>query len=136
VQPVIQAIRDLRADQRDAVQAAIRTIGVEPGEPVDLPIAPAGHPYLAQRPPLATAPVVIYRRAQASEQGDWLVVSLMSQEEFRQQKQDEQSEALRDPAVRRDIQIGAVTAATTVSTEPGSPGIARDGGAAPTTSRG
>jgi hypothetical protein len=133
VQPVIQAINALRADQANAVRAAIRTIGIEPGEPVDLPTAPPGYSYQAQRPRFATAPVVIYRRSQPDEQGDWLVVSLMTPEEFRQQKQDEQSEALRNPDVRRDIAIAAGTAATTVNTNPGPISIAPTGGAAPTT---
>jgi len=41
-QPVIQAINTLRADQAAAVRTAIRTIGIEPGEPVDLPTARPG----------------------------------------------------------------------------------------------
>ncbi len=136
VQPVIQAIDTLRADQAAAVRTAIRAIGIEPGEPVDLPTAPAGYPYQAQRPPLATAPVLIYRESRPDEQGDWLVVSLMTPEEFRQQKQDEQSAALRNPDVRRDIAIAAGTAATTVSATPGSVNIRPTGGAAPTTDPG
>lgn len=135
-QPVIQAINTLRADQAAAVQTAIRTIGVEPGEPVDLPTAPPGYPYQAQRPPLATAPVLIYRGTRPDEQGDWLVVSLMTPEEFRQQKQDEQSAALHNPDVRRDIAIAAGTAATTVSSSPGSVNIRPTGGAASTSGPG
>ena len=133
VRPVIEAINSLRADQRDAVQAAIRTIGIESGEPVDLPTAPPGYPYRAQRPNLATAPVVIYRESQREEPGQWLVVSLMSPEEFRQQKQDERSGVLSDPDVRRSIAIAADTAATTINAGPGSVNIAPDGGAASTT---
>jgi hypothetical protein len=136
VQPVIQAIKALAADKASAVQAAIRTIGVEPGVPVDLPTAPAGYPYRAQRPRLASAPLVIYRESQPDELGDWLVVSLMTPEEFGQQKRDEQSAALRNPDVRREIAIAAGTAATTVSTEPGAVRITPTGGAAPTTGLG
>jgi hypothetical protein len=95
-----------------AVQAAIRTIGIEPGEPIDLPNARPETPYQVQKPADPAAPVIVYRRTQPEEQGDYLVVSLMTREEYRQQKLDEQSEALRDPAVRRDIAVGAGTAAS------------------------
>jgi len=60
----------------------------------------------------------------------------MTPEEFRQQKQDEQSAALHNPDVRRDIVIAAGTAATTVSSTPGSGDIRPTGGAAPTTGSG
>jgi hypothetical protein len=130
VRTVIEAINGLRADQGNAVKAALRTIGSKPGEPVDLPNS-RGYSYQAQPPPLAAAPVLIYRRSQSGEQGDWLVVALMTPEEFRQQKQDEQSVALSNPAVRRDIAIAAGTAATTVTATPGSVNITPGGGAAP-----
>jgi hypothetical protein len=116
---VIRRLETLRADQAEAVRAAIRTIGIAPGEPVDLPTERPGTPYLAQRPRLATAPVVIYRRTQPDEPGDWLVVSLMTPEEYRQQKHDEQSGALRDPVVRQDIRIAAGTAVSVVTAIPG-----------------
>lgn len=133
VQPVIQAIKALRADQANAVNAAIRTIGIEAGEPVDLPTAPDGYPYRAQRPNLASAPLVIYRESQRrKEPGDYLVVSLMTPEEFRQQKQDEQSGALRNPEVRREIAVAAGTAATMVNASPGGADIEPSPFAAPT----
>jgi hypothetical protein len=135
VQPVIQAIKTLPADKARAVEGAIRAIGVEPGVPVDLPTAPAGYPYRAQRPRLASAPFVIYRESQPDELGDWLVVSLMAPEEFGQQKRDERSGVLRNPDVRREIAIAADTAASTASTGPGAGGIIPDGGAAPTNRR-
>jgi hypothetical protein len=134
VRPVVEGIDALPADQRDAVRAAIRTIGIERGEPIDLPTAPAGFPYRAQRPHLTTAPLVIYRESQRGEQGDYLVVSLMTPEAFQQQKQDELSTALRNPDVRDEIASIAGTAATTVSAEPGTVRIAPSAGAAATTS--
>src|SRR5690348_8849282 len=63
--------------------------------------------------------LVIYRESRPDEPGDWLVVSLMTPEEFGQQKQDEMSLAIRNPDVRREIAIAAGTAATTASTERG-----------------
>jgi hypothetical protein len=136
-QPVIQEIRTLRADQAAAVNAAIRTIGITPGEPVDLPTARAGTPYQAQRPNLAAAPFVIYREAKLDEPGDWLVVSLMTPDEYRQHKADEQSGALRNPAIREEIRIAAGTAATTAADDVASRGAGPDdGGAAPTSRRG
>jgi len=123
-QPVMEAIGTLPEDQADAVRAAIRTIGVQAGEPIDLPTAPPGYPYQAQRPRLATAPLVIYRQSQQGEPGKWLVVSLMTPEEFRQQKQDEQSEALRNPEVRRFLEVAAGTAATYVNAEMGGVSVA------------
>lgn len=133
VRPVIERIDALPADQATAVRAAMHTIGVQRGEPIDLPTAPDGYSYMAQRPHLATAPLVIYRRSQPDEPGDWLVVSLMTPEEFWQQKQDELSNALRNPDVRREIATAAGTAATTVSTSPRNVHIALTGGAASTT---
>ena len=132
VQPVIQAIKALRADQANAVNAAIRTIGIEAGEPVDLPTAPDGYPYRAQRPHLASAPLVIYRESRQEEPGHFLVISLMTPEEFRQQKQDEQSGALRNPEVRREIAVAAGTAATMVNASPGGVDIEPSPFAAPT----
>ena len=132
VRPVMDGINALPADQANAVRAAIRTIGIERGEPIDLPTAPDGFPYRAQRPHLATAPLVIYRESQPGEQGDYLVVSLMTPEAFRQQKRDELSAALRNPEVRREIAVAAGTAATTVSAEPGTSRIAPSAGAATT----
>jgi hypothetical protein len=116
---VIRRLDTLPADQADAVRDAIRTIGIVPGEPVDLPTARRGTPYKAQIPRLATAPVVIYRRTQPDEQGDWLVVSFMTPGEYRQQKHDEQSGVLRDPVVRQDIRIAAGTAVSVVTAIPG-----------------
>jgi hypothetical protein len=135
-QPVIQRIKTLRADQAAAVEAAIRTIGIEPGEPVDLPTARPGTPYRAQRPRLPEAPVLIYREGQPGESGDWLVVSLMTPGEYRQQKADEQSGALRDPVIREEIRVAAGTAAATAVAHPVTVTITPAGGAAPTTGPG
>jgi hypothetical protein len=142
-QPVIQQIETLRADQAAAVEACIRTIGITPGEPVDLPTARPGTPYQAQRPTLPEAPLLIYRQAQPGEPGDWLVVSLMTPGEYRQQKADEQSGALRDPAIREEIRVAAGTAATTavahpptVIITPGDGAAASPSGAVPTSDPG
>lgn len=133
-QPVIQKIRTLRGDQAAAVQAAMHTIGADPGESVDLPTARPGTPYKALRTSLPEAPVIIYRQAQPGEQADWFVVSLMTPDEYRQQKADEQSGALRDPAIREEIRIAAGTAATTAATgAASSETVPQAGGAAPTT---
>jgi hypothetical protein len=134
-QTVMRRLDALPVDQADAVQRAIRTIGIDPGEPVDLPTAPRGTPYRAQHPRLATAPVVIYRQTQPDERADWLVVSLMTPEEYRQQKHDEQSGVLRDPVVRQDIRIAAGTAVSAVTAIPGTVTTGQ-GGAAPTISTG
>ena len=135
-QPVIQEIKTLRADQAAAVNAAIRTIGIEPGEPVDLPTARPGTPYQAQRPSLPEAPLLVYRQAQPGEPGDWLVVSLMTPGEFRQQQADEQSGVLRDPAIREEIRVVAGTAAATAVAHPVTVTITPGSGAAPTTGPG
>lgn len=134
-QPVIQKIRTLRGDQAAAVQAAMHTIGADPGEYVDLPTARPGTPYKALRTSLAEAPVIIYRQAQPVEQADWFVVSLMTPDEYRQQKADEQSGALRDPAIREEIRIAAGTAATTAAAAGASGETAPQTGGAATTTR-
>jgi hypothetical protein len=113
-QPVIDRTRHLRSDLAHAVETAMRAIGTEPGEPIDLPNARPGAPYQVQRPASPDAPMIVYRRSLPGEAGDYLVVSLMTPEEYRQQKQDEQSAALRDPAIRRDIAAAAGTAASIV----------------------
>ena len=135
-QPVMDRIGALPEDQAEAVRAAIRTIGTGPGEFVDLPTAPFGYPYRARHPHDPSAPVVIYRESRQDEPGDWLVVSLMTPEEFRQQKRDELSDALRNPYIRRNIANNAGTAATTVSTHFGGVHFAPTGGALPTAAYG
>lgn len=129
---VIRRLETLPVDQEHAVQDAIRTIGVIPGEPVDLPTERYGTPYQAQRPRLATAPIVIYRQTQRDERGDWLVVSLMTPEEYRQQKYAEQSGALRDPVVRHDIRIAAGTAVAAITAIPGTVTTGQSGTASTT----
>jgi len=114
--PVKRRIDHLDPAEAAAVRKAIRSIGAVPGEPIDLPTARPGAPYQAQRPDLPEAPVVIYRKAQPGDPGDWLVISLMTPDEYGQQKADEQSPLLKDPLVRQEIRIAAGTAATTAVT--------------------
>ena len=136
-QPVIRKIDTLRGDQAAALRAAMHTVGSGPGESVDLPTARPGTPYKALRTSLAEAPVIIYRQAQPGEQADWFVVSLMTPDEYRQQKADEQSGALKDPAIREEIRIAAGTAATTAADDAASRGTGpQTGGAASTTRTG
>jgi hypothetical protein len=133
-EPVMRRIGRLRADLARAVEDAIRRIGTEPGEPIDLPNARPGTPYQVQRPADPAAPVIIYRRTRGGEKGDYLVVSLMTPEEYRQQRQDEQSDALRDPGIRRDIAVAAGTAVSIlVEAIPGTVTVTpAQGGAVPT----
>jgi hypothetical protein len=129
-QPVMRRIRALPPSIADAMQAAIRAIGKQTGEPIDLPNERPGTPYLAQHAGVSGAPVLIYRETGTGEEGDYLVVGLLTPEEYRQQKQDEWNPVLQDPAVRRDIAIAARTAATVaVNANPGTP---TQGGAAAT----
>lgn len=116
--PVKRRIDNLDPAKRAAVRKAIKSIGTVPGEPIDLPTARPGAPYQAQRPDLPEAPMVIYRKSQSQlgDPGDWLVISLMTPDEYRQQKADEQSPLLKDPLVRQEIRIAAGTAATTAVT--------------------
>lgn len=66
------------------------------------------------------------------EDGDWLVVSLMTPAQYRQQQEVEQSGILDDPAVRQEVKVAADTAATAaVRALPG--GVATQPGAVPTT---
>lgn len=131
--PVWEKIDALPPDQQIAVRDALRTVGTVRGELVDLPTAPPGTPYRVHHTRLPTAPVLIYRKSQQSEPGDWLVVSLMTPEEYLQQKRDEQSEALQDPAVRQEIRIAAGTAVSVFNAPPGSVTV-HQGGAASTLS--
>ena len=65
-------------DGRDAVDEVIQNLSAEHGEAIDLPGAPEGTSYLAMRGRGESTPVVIYRAVR----GNWLVLSLMTQEEY------------------------------------------------------
>lgn len=133
--PVVERIRELDPRLAAAVNRAIDRIVTDPGTVIDLPTGNPGNPYRAlntsSRDP--NAPVIIYRRARRDEDGDFLVVSLMSPEQYRQQRADEQSGILKDPAVREEIRVAAGTAATVaVRAIPGT-ATTTQGGAVPTT---
>jgi hypothetical protein len=69
-------------DGRDAVDAAIENLSEESGEPIELPAAPGGAAYLAMKTSDDT-PVVIYRAVPEGEGGGWLILSLMSPDEYK-----------------------------------------------------
>jgi hypothetical protein len=77
-----EQILALDEDERDAVDAAIGKLGEESGEPIDLPGVPEGVTYRAVKTS-GNAPVVIYRAVPEDEGGGWLVLSLMSRDEYR-----------------------------------------------------
>jgi hypothetical protein len=131
--PVETEIKELEEPQASSVNRAIERIGIIPGEPVDLPTADPARPYYAVHASDPRAPFVIYRQTREGEQGDWLVVSLMTPEEYRQQKADEQSGILNDPAIRQEIRVAAGTAATVAVKALAGTLTATQGGAAPTT---
>lgn len=110
--PVEARIRELDPEQAAAVNRTIDSIGPVRGTPIDLPTGDAWNPYYALPAGGADAPVVIYRKTRRGEDGDYLVVSLMSPEQYRQQKADERSGMLKDPVVREEIRVAAGTAAT------------------------
>lgn len=109
--PVLRRIEQLDPERAAAVNRAIDNIGTETGVAIDLPNGDPANPYLALRSRHPDAPLVIYRRARQDEDSDFLVVSLMSPEEYRQQQADERSGLFRDPAVREEIRVVAGTAA-------------------------
>jgi hypothetical protein len=135
--PVEERIRELDPRQAAAVNRTIDSIVTDPGIPIDLPTGDPGNPYRAVRSSDPDAPVVIYRRGRRGEDGDFFVVSLMSPEQYRQQKADEQSGILNDPAIREEIRVVASTASSTaVRSISGDITVTPTGGAAPTTGPG
>lgn len=130
--PVVERIKELDQRQALAVNRAIDSIVTDPGTVIDLPTGDPANPYRALRSGSGLdAPVIIYRRARKDEDGDFLVVSLMSSEQYRQQRADERSGILNDPAVREEIRVAAGTAATVAARA--IPGTPVTGDAAPTT---
>ena len=88
-------------DGRDAVDEVIQNLSAEHGEAIDLPGAPEGTSYLAMRGRGESTPVVIYRAVR----GNWLVLSLMTQEEYEDILQLQG--VLSDPAARRLVEATA-----------------------------
>jgi hypothetical protein len=70
-------------DGRDAVDAAIEHLSEVSGELIDLPTAPQGTTYLAMKTSGGDTPVVIYRAASEREGGGWVILSLMSPDEYK-----------------------------------------------------
>jgi hypothetical protein len=131
--PVEAQIRQLDERQAAAVNRAIDRLGTVQGRRIDLPTADPAYPYYALQAGSSGAPVIIYRQMRLGEGGDWLVVSLMTPAEYRQQIEDEQSGLLRDPAIRQEIRVAAGTAATTaVKAIPAPVNGTSAGGATPT----
>lgn len=108
----------LADDGREAVDAAIENLGEETGEPIDLPAAPEGTTYLAMKTSGDDTPVVIYRAVPEGEGGGWLVLSLMSPEEYKDvlELQKLLAEA---PAAREMVE--AVLAGVSAETSHGGP---------------
>jgi hypothetical protein len=117
------AFRDLQAtapSQATAVSDAINDIPAHPGQRIDLPGAPPEAPFLAKEPTDLAAPVVIYRHALGSEQGEWLVVFLMSRDDYREVRRAEQRLAYSPPVVRDFVHaVVGTLAAATVNARPG-----------------
>jgi len=70
-------------DGRDAVDAAIGNLSEENGEPVELVGGTEGTTYLAMKASGDGMPVVIYRALPEDKGGGWLVLSLMSPDEYK-----------------------------------------------------
>jgi hypothetical protein len=119
-----------------AVNAAIRDIGVKQGVRLNIPTEPPAEPFLAVRPTLRDAPVVIYRRTTPEEQGDWLVVSLMKPDDYRAARHAEEVVANAAPAVRKLVNavVAGTVATVKVTAPPGTVTISPTDEAAPTTS--
>jgi PHD/YefM family antitoxin component YafN of YafNO toxin-antitoxin module len=134
-QSALQMLRALDDADSRAVDAALAVIDEQPGQPINLPGAPAGTSYLAlpaRRNP--GGPVIIYRPLLPMEGEGWLVVSVLSHEEYRDIGRAEELMAS-SPAAREIVSaIVAGTAATsTVSATPGMTEVTpKTGGAVPT----
>lgn len=91
-QAALHELGEEKPDQAQAVNAAITQLATSTGrgEPLYIPGAPPDTPFLALEPSLRDAPVVVYRRTSPEEPGDWLVVYLLSPEEYQRVRQTEQ----------------------------------------------
>jgi hypothetical protein len=136
-QAALDALSKAQPAQAQAVHAAMNDLGISTGEPLHIPSAPPGTPFLALKTSLPDAPVVVYRRTTPDEPGDWLVVSLLSPEEYQQLRRAEEALGA-DPAAREIFNaVVAGTVPTSDATMPaGTSPITPTGGAAPTTGPG
>jgi hypothetical protein len=123
----INALDDAAAQ---SVDSAIQTLDKRTGEPIDLPSAPAGTSYLALPTRRSQndepGPVIIYRPRLPREGGGWLVVSLLSPDEYRDVLRAEELVAT-SPAAREIV--GAIVAGTAVTVA--NAGLATARGTAP-----
>jgi hypothetical protein len=114
------------------VDALIRRIPDEPGEPVriEVPGAPPDRDYRAIVPPDLDVPVVIYRRLQSDDgvDGDWLVTTLIDRDVYEEYLQAERRGLLDNPTVR---QINGRLAGTIATISNAEQGGNRHGGSVP-----
>jgi hypothetical protein len=122
-----------------AVNAALASLDDREGRPINLPGAPAGTSFLAMPTPIRRAgPVIIYRPLLPSEGTGWLVVSVLSYEDFRNITRAEEYVA-ESPEARAFVdRVVADTVATSRAHAPAGAahGTPSDGGAASTTDAG
>lgn len=133
-QAALDALSKAQPAQAQAVHAAMNGLDTETAEPLHIPSAPPGTPFLALTTSLPDAPVVVYRRTTPDEPGDWLVVSLLNPEQYQQLRRAE--EALDANKAAREIFTAVVegTVPTSNATTPArTPTITQTGGAVPTT---
>jgi hypothetical protein len=120
-----------------AVDWAIQGIGERTSEPIKLPGAPPGTTYLALPARNATAgPVIIYRPLLPDEGDGWLILSLLSREEYRNIRQAEELVAT-SPAAREIVDAAVAGTVATVKVEAHFGSVSTTSpppGAAPTTS--
>lgn len=131
-QAALDALSEARPAQARAVYAAIRDIDARTGELLNIPPASRGTPFLALRSSLKGVPVVVYRRTLPGEPGDWLVVSLLSPEEFQNIRRAEGILAI-TPEVQEIVNavVAGTVATDSVIARPGS-ASPQSGGAAST----
>ena len=104
----------LDASDARAVDAALASLDDREGRPINLPGAPAGTSFLAMPTVVRRhGPVIIYRPLLPSEDGmGWLVVSVLSDEDFRNITRTEEYVA-ESPAAKAFVDL---TVAGTVAT--------------------
>jgi hypothetical protein len=119
-----EQIGTLDAAAARAVDSALAALDERPGRPINLPGAPAGTSYLALPTRRSAAgPVIIYRPTLPSEGEGWLVVSLLSPEEYRNIGRAEEL-VTASPAAREIVNavvagtIATATVATATATAP------------------
>ncbi len=119
-----------------AVDAALQIIDKITGEPIDLPGAPGGTYYLA----LSTrtedgraGPVIIYRPGLSTEDAGWVIIYLLSRDEYKEVRRAENLAAT-TPAVREIVSaiVSGTVGTSRVTGPPGTVYTPRSGGPAST----